>query len=176
MCAFDACRLADFTAHLSQVGLTLFFFEVGGKCIIQTKFPNERTKITLKRDHIRMRIAMSLSRKIFSPRPQAFDSLPKLNTPHLLLLRFISLVSYCFLFVAQTETFDDSDDGEVYVWGRNRLGLLGLGERGETVATENETISAHLLSPTLMATLKTERIVMVSCGSYHSCALSGQCI
>lgn len=52
------------------------------------------------------------------------------------------------------------NNGNIYTWGNNSLGELGLGDK------ENRVI------PTLVSTLQNVRILKISCGSSHSFAIS----
>jgi len=49
-----------------------------------------------------------------------------------------------------------TDDGEVYIWGRNNFGQLGLGKKADEEVAE----------PTRLPAIK--NIVDISCGAYHT--------
>eukprot|EP01035_Chromulina_nebulosa_P016888 gene16888-22376_t len=68
-----------------------------------------------------------------------------------------------------------TEQGEVYAWGDNRCAQLGI---STTKAFNNVTLTPNDLSvvmassPTIVELLKSEKVEMVACGSYHSLCLS----
>ena len=60
-----------------------------------------------------------------------------------------------------------TSDGEVYSWGEDRNGSLGLGKW----STDE---SASLCTPTLVPSMVGYRVASVACGVDHTCALTGE--
>jgi RCC1 and BTB domain-containing protein len=57
-----------------------------------------------------------------------------------------------------------TDDGEVYTWGRGDDGRLGHGDNGWKFV------------PRLVEELRGKKIRQVTCGSYHTAAVTGACL
>ena len=58
--------------------------------------------------------------------------------------------------------FEKKENGQVYVWGKNNNGQLGLGDK------ENRN------SPQLLESIKGEKIISIYGGFYHQLLLTGK--
>lgn len=67
---------------------------------------------------------------------------------------------------AQQHTVAVADDGEVYAWGDNRQGYLGLG------VDISATLKEILTVPCCIEVLRGRGAIYATCGNFHSCVLT----
>lgn len=88
------------------------------------------------------------------------------------IITFIGLKNVVSVAVGQCHTLALTSNGEVYSWGRNAYGQLGVGAEEEQSGVER---LPSKLTPQLIPffqTLKDDKVVQIVCGEQHSAALT----